>query len=89
MVLAMEWGEDLPDRSGEPSERIFEGASSSPVALALEEPIAAAAFWLSVLPICNRCRGRRDDELVLETTDSAGLPGLSETGDRPAASATA
>lgn len=75
-------GEVLPDLSGEPSERSLEGASSRPVAFALDEPMAAAAFWPSVLPTCNRLGGRSDEELVLDTTDSVGLPGLSNANGR-------
>ena len=78
MVPAVEKGDDLPDRSGEPSERIFEGASRRPVALVLDDPTAAAAFWPSVLPTCNRCGGRSEDEFVCEMTESVGLPGLSK-----------
>lgn len=84
MVPARECGEDRPDRSGEPSERILDGASNRPMALALEEPIAATAFCPSVLPTCNLCIGRRDDELVFETTDSDGLPGRSRVCGSPA-----
>jgi len=39
-----EVGEDLPDRSGEPSDLIFDAASSNPVAFAFELPTAGAAF---------------------------------------------
>ena len=83
IVLVREWGEDRPDRSGEPSEWIFDGASNRPIALALEEPIAATAFCPSVLPTCNLCIGRKDDELVFDITDSDGLPGRSRVGGSP------
>lgn len=82
-----ETGDDLPERSGDPpSDLILEAASSSPTAFALEDPIAGAAFWLSVLPICSLCAGFKAKELVVETTDSVGLPGLSKApGTSPAA----
>lgn len=44
MVCDIDIGEDLPDLSGEPSERILECASKSPVALAFDEPMSGAAF---------------------------------------------
>ena len=72
----VECGEVLPDLSGEPSERSLDGGSKSPVALAFEDPTAATAFWPSV-PIISRF-GRSVDELVLDMTDSVGLPGLSK-----------
>jgi hypothetical protein len=76
-------GDDLPDRSGDSSESSLECASSRPVALVLEEPIAGAAFWPSVLPTCNRLKGRKLWELAVETTDSVGLPGRSKVEGSP------
>lgn len=73
-VPAMETGDERPDGEGE-SERICVCASNSPVALALEEPIAGAAFGPSPL-IGKRCIARKA-EVVVDTVDSAGLPGRS------------
>ena len=52
-VPATDTGDDLPDLSGEPSERILEVDSKCPVAFALDDPTAGAAFWPSILPTCN------------------------------------
>jgi hypothetical protein len=79
-VPASEIGDDLPDRSGEPSTRILDGASSKPTAIVLEEPTAGAAFCPSVLPTCSRCAVRIVDELVVDTTESVGLLGRSCPG---------
>jgi hypothetical protein len=83
IVPVAETGDVLPDLSGEPSERIFDVASNSPIAFALDEPIAGAAF-VSVLPTCRRCNWRGAAGLVAEKTDSVGLPGRSNTGGRSA-----
>jgi hypothetical protein len=40
----MDVGEDLPDGSGDPSDLIREVASNTPVAFALDDPTAGAAF---------------------------------------------
>ena len=82
-VPATETGEDRPDGDCEPSERIWAWASSNPVALALDEPTAGAAFWLSVPPICSLCRAVGKEVLDTEARDSVGLVGRStgtETG---------
>lgn len=76
-VPAIEFGDDLPDRSGEPSIRILDGASSKPTAFALDEPTAGAAFCPSVLPTCSLCTVRRVDGLVADITESVGLLGRS------------
>ena len=83
-VPATEIGDVLPDRSGEPSECILEGASRSPVALVLEDPTAGAAFWPSVLPTSNRCPVRNVSEFDAEITDSVGLLGRFEVDAMPA-----
>lgn len=76
-------GDDLPDRSDDGSERSFECASSTPVALVFDEPTAGAAFCPSVFPTCNRLKGRKFSELAVETIDSVGLPGRSGALGRP------
>jgi len=86
MVPDTDTGDDRPERSEEPSERSLVGASRSPVAFVLDEPIAGAAFWPSVLPTCNRLNGRNVKELAVDTTDSVGLFGRSIDGGRPATS---
>ena len=47
-VVDIDMGDDRPDSSGEPSDRSLKCASRRPVALALEDPMAGAAFWPSV-----------------------------------------
>jgi hypothetical protein len=79
-VTARDTGDDLPESSGDPSGRILDVASRSPVAFAFEEPIAGATFWPSVLPTCNRCTAWNVDELEVETMDSVGLSGRSMVG---------
>jgi hypothetical protein len=73
-VPATETGDDLPDLSGEPS-RNFGCDSNSPVAFALEDPTAGAAF--SILPTCKRFTAPRNAEFAAEATESVGLGGLS------------
>lgn len=86
-VPATDCGEVLPERSGDPSERIRAAASSKPVAFVFEDPIAGAAFWPSAPPMCNRCIARKAVEFVVETTDSTGLTGRSNAAGRSGASA--
>ena len=74
---AVEMGDDLPERSGEPSERIRGGASSTPTAFVLDDPTAGAAFCPSILPIWSLCGARSASECVVDTTESVGLPGRS------------
>lgn len=83
---AAETGDDLPDLSGDPSDRNFDKGSNKPTALALEDPTAGAAFWPSVLPTCSLCIPPRNAaaEFVFDSTDSVGLPGLSKTGGNSA-----
>ena len=71
IVPVADTGEDLPDLSGDAS-RSFGCDSSTPVAFALDDPTAGAAF--SMLPICSRCAVPRNAE---DATDSVGLAGLS------------
>lgn len=79
----MDMGDDLPERSGEPpSDLIRAAASKSPTAFALEDPMAGAAFWLSMLPMCSLCAGFKAKEFVVEITESVGLPGLSKPGGK-------
>lgn len=73
IVPDIETGDDRPDGSGDPSGQSFECASRRPVALVLDDPMAGAAFWPSVLPICRRCVGLRATEFAVDTTDSVGL----------------
>ena len=47
------------------------------MAFALDDPIAGAAFWPSVLPICKRLVGRKVCELVVDRIDPVGLFGRS------------
>lgn len=72
MVPVGEAGDVCPDLSGDVS-RIFVCASNNPVALALDDPTAGAAFCPSILPMCNLCIPPRNDEV----TDSLGLLGRS------------
>ena len=74
---AVEVGDDLPDRSGEHSERMRDGASRTPTAFAFDDPTAGAAFCPSVLPTWSRCGARSANEFVVESTDSVGLLGRS------------
>ena len=76
VTAAVDVGEDLPDRSGEHSERMREGASRTPTAFVFDEPTAGAAFCPSVLPTWSRC-GTRSAEFVVDTTESVGLLGRS------------
>ena len=71
-------GEDDSPNQGEvePSERIWACASSRPVALAFDDPIAGAAFCPSP-PMGNLCMARNADEFAVDTVDSAGLLGRS------------
>ena len=57
-----------------PSTDIRLGASRSPTAFIRVCPTAGAALALSMVPILKR--GRIDTELLADTTDSVGLPGL-------------
>jgi hypothetical protein len=83
-VPDMDTGEDLPDSSGEPSDSsLLEGVSKSPVALALDEPMAGAAFWPVVPPTCSPSTARMADEFDVETIDSVGLPGRSAVCGNP------
>lgn len=77
---AVEVGEDRPERSGEHSERMREGASRTPTAFVLDDPTAGAAFCPSVLPTWILCGVRSAAEFVVDTTESVGLPGRSCTG---------
>ncbi len=79
----MDRGVDLPDGSGEPSDRIFAWVSNTPATFVLKDPTAGAAFWPSMLPICKRLDGRMVVEFAADSTDSEGLTGRSESvGDR-------
>ena len=75
-VPATDTGDSLPDGDCEPSDSICACASSRPVALALDDPIAGAAFCPSP-PMGNRCIARNADEFAVDTVDSAGLAGRS------------
>jgi len=65
-IPAVEFGDDLPGRSGEPSARILDGASSKPTAFALDEPTAGTDFCPSVIPTCSLWTVRTADELVVD-----------------------
>lgn len=86
IVPVADTGDVLPDLSGDPSDRIRAVASNNPVAFALLDPTAGAAF-VSVLPTCNRCNWRGCAEFVADSTDSGGLGGrgwVSKAGGRSA-----
>ena len=91
IVADMDMGEARPELSeAKKSGEIGVCASSKPVALALDEPTAGAAFCDSTPPvICIRLNGRKEVEFAVETTDSVGLLGRSRgfprsAGDRGA-----
>ena len=71
IVPDTETGEDRPEGSGDPSRSLL-CSSSKPVAFALDDPTAGAAFWLSVLPMCNLCSTVGNDVLA-DARDSVGL----------------
>jgi hypothetical protein len=74
-------GEAIPEfRSGDVSDRMVAAFSNMPVALALEDPTAGAALVDSEMPTWCLCMARKAEEFAVETTDSAGLPGLSKGG---------
>lgn len=73
----VEMGDDRPERSGEHSERMREGASSTPTAFALDDPTAGAAFCPSPLPTWSLCGARSTSEFVVDSTESVGLLGRS------------
>lgn len=77
VTAAVEVGDDLPERSGEHSERMREGASRTPTAFVFDDPTAGAAFCPSVLPTWSLCGTRRANEFVVDTTESVGLLGRS------------
>lgn len=77
VAAAVDVGDDLPERSGEQSERMREGASRTPTAFVFDDPTAGAAFCPSVLPTWSLCGTRSTDEFVVEITESVGLLGRS------------
>lgn len=52
------------------------------MALAFDDPMAGAAFWPSPPPIWKRCIARFKGRIGPDTTESVGLPGLSDTSGR-------
>lgn len=80
MLCEKDTGEVKPDRrrSSSPSPTTLPGASRSPIALVLIDPMAGATFIPSKEPILNR--GRMDTEFVADVIDSVGLPGRGGPG---------